>query len=285
MNTQNNKGNSGKTAYLIIITIITIVCILAGVFWHIGGWFGRRAERGLFHWNWDWDWDASDAGDMAEKGEFIDAFDSLDVNLSIGELVIKEGTRFELSMNFPEKYMPEYSISGGKLTIKQPSQINVGINNYNHEDYRLELTVPDGENFNLMKVNCSLGDIRIDGLEARKFDINESLGEIRLVNLKADDVVINNSMGSVVANDIEADNLDANLSMGDLRVESSKIEEVNCANSMGSVTFEGECSILDIDNNMGDIRVESKSDWKGSLTCDMGCVKVNGVDYGRKCRR
>jgi len=54
---------------------------------------------------------------------------------------------------------------------------------------------------------------------------------------------------------------------------------------MGSVEFSGDCAYLDIDNNMGDVRIDTKSDWKGSITTDMGVVKVNGENMGTKCKR
>ena len=285
MNTENNNNKSGKNAYLIILTIVTVVCILVGVFWHIGGWFGRNGTSSIFGWKWHWNWSDSDPGDMNHETISLDDFDTIDIDLAIGEVVIKEGSKFSLAMDFPEKYMPEYSVSNGNLKITHRKAMNVGFSNMRNDDYKVELEVPKGVDFDLVKVNCSLGDIRINGLSADKFDIDESLGEIKLDYITAKDIEVCNSMGSVNIRDAEAASLNGDLSMGDLRVESSKIDNVDCNNSMGSVSFEGQCEWLDIDNNMGDIRVDSKSDWKGTLECDMGSVKVNGENYGTKCKR
>ncbi len=282
MNDQNqNKNSGGKNAYLIILTIVTVICIIFGVFWNIGGWFGHRWGSRLFDHNWSFGY--TDAGDMSHETMKVDDFDTIEVDLEIGQVKLEVGNGYGISYDFPEKYVPECKVTSGKLTAKQPRVHNVS-NNAN-DDYELIITVPKDADLNKVKIYCALGDIVIEGVDADKFDINESLGEIRIKDAKCETLEADNSLGSINISNVEAKTLDANLSMGDLRVTSSDIEDVRCNNSMGSVEFSGDCAYLDINNNMGDVRIDTKSDWKGSLATDMGVVKVNGENMGTNCKR
>ena len=282
MNSQNNKG--GKNAYLIILSIITVACILVGAMWHIGGFFGK-GFKGFKGFNFNlgnvvtW----SDPGDNVHEKANLDAFDSIDVSLGIGEFILKEGSSYEISYDYPEKWVPEYSISGKKLTVKHPKHLS--FNTAGSVDAKVVITVPKGTVLDEIDVNCSLGDIDISDVNCERYDIDESLGEITVKNVTCDDMFADNSLGSIQLINVNANKLEANLSMGDLTVKDSDIDTVDCGNSMGSVEFEGKCKSLNIDNSMGDIKVTTDSDWKGKLQTDMGEIEYNGENYGTKLKR
>ncbi len=273
----SENTNKGKTAYLIIITIVTVCCIIAGALWHFGGFFNNGFR--LFNVNV---FGNADLGEMRNVNEDIGSFSSMDINLDIGDLEIREGSGFSVSYDYPERIAPEYEIKDDTLVVKGKTG---GINVNSASDCKMVITVPTGIKFDNAEVKCSLGDIKILGIEATKLTVDESLGAITVRDGDFETVKVTNSLGDVDVSNVKAKSLNGKLSMGSLHMSDVNIDDVDCNNNMGDIKFEGDCKYLNLDVDMGDIEVNSSSDWEGTLKCDMGDVSVNGDRMGNKYKR
>ena len=270
----SENTNKGKTAYLIILTIVTVCCIIAGALWHCGGWFNHGLRLGGIN-----VFGSADLGEMMNVEENIGAFSSVDIDLGIGDLEIREGSDYTLSYDYPENIAPEYEIKGGTLSVNEKTH---GINVNASYDCKMVITVPSGTKLDDLDVKCSLGDIKIFGISSSMLTVDESLGAITINNAEYDTMKVSNSLGDVDVSGVKADSIKGNLSMGSLHMDDVNIKDVDCENNMGDIKFSGECKYLNLDVDMGDIKVDTHSDWEGTLKTDMGDVSLNGKKMGNR---
>ena len=106
---ENNNKKSGITLYLIIITIITAVCIIVGVFGRTFHVKGKNRFGNVF----------TKAGAEVTEEMKTEAFDTVNIDLDMGEIVFEEGDDYFVSYAFPEKIVPIMKVNNGALTITQ----------------------------------------------------------------------------------------------------------------------------------------------------------------------
>lgn len=278
-----NNNNNGKTVYKIILTIVTVACIITGVVLHVGNWFSGFSTK---HWK-GVNLGSVDLGEYIDYSTDVNSFSSLNVNVDIGDITIEEGDTFSITYRYPEKYSPEYSVSNNKLTLTQktPTTINFGVSSDWNNVY-VTITIPSGTKLDVVDLDSSLGDIKINGYEGKSLDITDSLGDIEVKNCSFNNVEIDDSLGNVTLYNVEADEIGTKLSMGDMKFDNVNVSgKTTCDNSMGDIRFNGKSKELNFDDSMGDIKVEIDCDWTGKLDTDMGEITVNGNDQGNTYTR
>lgn len=278
-----NNNNNGKTVYKIILTIVTVACIITGVVLHVGNWFSGISTK---HWK-GVNWGSVDLGEYIDYSTDVNSFSSLNVNVDIGDITIEEGDTFSITYRYPKNYSPEFSVSNNKLTLTQktPNTINLGVSTDWNNVY-VTVTIPSGTKLDVVDLDTSLGDVKLNGYEGKSLDITDSLGDIEVKNCSFNNVEVNDSLGNVTLNNVKADEITTKLSMGDMKFENVTVSgKTSCDSSMGDIRFTGESKELNFDDSMGDIKVEIDCDWTGKLDTDMGEITVNGNDQGNTYTR
>ena len=136
---QKNKP-TWKNIYLIVLTIVTIVCIVICILnWTSGfsGWF--RSEE-----------DYEDAGSMTIVD--TEAFDSMDLDIDVGDLEIVAGDSYQIQYNYPKKSEPKVEVENGKLIITQKQKIK----RHYYQEHKIIITVPKDLEMKSLDLNMDM---------------------------------------------------------------------------------------------------------------------------------
>ena len=186
----------------------------------------------------------TDHSSVVENTVELKEFDSLTVDVSSMDIILKTGDSYKIEYKAEEGREPVIEESNGKLKITQsPGSFQffgININDYN-EYYTI--TVPEDagqieinaksssgdimtDHVNISgKLHASSGDILIsnsevscDSVKADKVEIDVSSGDIELLRVFADDLKCETSSGDITINETEAGDFDAHASSGEITV-------------------------------------------------------------------
>lgn len=246
---ENNNKKSGITLYLIIITIITAICIIVGVFGRTFHMKGKTPLGKVF----------TKAGPSVSEEMKTEAFDTVNIELDLGEIVFEEGDDYFVSYAFPEKIKPIIKVSGGALTITQQEGNILNLEDFS--DCKLVVTVPAGTELNSIDISTDMGDIDVNKIFAQSVTVSSDMGEI---DFQECDFVT----------------LSADSDMGDIKMEDSTLTSADVESSMGEVKMVAvTCDNLTVSVDMGDIELEGEFNHVNAKT-DLGEVEENGISQG-----
>ena len=104
-----------KKIYLGIIYSVTAVCMIVGIIINVLS-ISSKGYTIFGH-----------SRNTVTYDEDLSSFDTLDIDMSFGNIYIKKGTSFHVSYTGNKNYIPEYSISGNKLTIEQKNIRHIAV--------------------------------------------------------------------------------------------------------------------------------------------------------------
>lgn len=169
----------------------------------------------------------------------LDAFSSLDIELSLIEMEIKQGDGYRLELIDVPQGTLKLEVTGSSLRIFNTYQKNMdyGINDFHN---KVILTIPQQE-LEELKIDLSMGKLDIRDIQAKSIEIEGSMTMIRVDNTVSQEVSIESSMADVrfsgeVLGDIRVVNSMANV---DIKL-SGKADDYSyeLSNSMGSVSYD-----------------------------------------------
>lgn len=246
---ENNNKKSGITLYLIIITIITAICIIVGVFGRTFHVKGKNRFGNVF----------TKAGSEVTEEVKTEDFDTVNIELDMGEIVLEEGDNYFVSYAFPEKIKPIIHVNNGALIITQNDGRVLNLEDFS--DCKLVVTVPAGTELNSIDVSTDMGNI----------DINK---------ISAQSVTVSSDMGEIAFQECDFVTLSADSDMGDIKMEDSTLTSADMESSMGEVKMVAvTCDNLTVNVDMGDIKLEGEFNHVNAKT-DLGEVEENGVSQG-----
>ena len=227
--------------FVTTLGIVTIICIVIGTCIHVGGFFMNGVKlfgKPIFS--------LGSGTDTVSFSEDYSGVEKLDLNMSVGDVFIEEGSTFNVSFEGREDLKPEVSLKDNKLVIKQKKDFNVTPVNLGKLKSRITVTVPS--------------DVTIERLDAEL------------------------DMGNLEIKDVSCKDLFADLSMGNLEIRNAKAEKIGADNDMGDCRiYNSEFNELTADCDMGNIHLElvdSPDNYGIHATCDMGDVKIDGDKEG-----
>ena len=188
-------------------------------------------------------------GEVKTVGESVDAFNSIDMDMEIGNVVIKVGDAYNISFTGNEKLIPEFSVDHDTIVIKQKTK---HLESFGNNKSDLEITVPSNTTLDKVEADLALGNLEINNITADKFDVDAALGDVKLMDCSFDECDIDESLGNVrVDTPIALDSLkmDLDVSFGNI--------EVNGQNQKTTYKTDGGSVKLDIDNSMGNLEVNA----------------------------
>ena len=269
-------------AVKIIVTVslgILFVGILSVI---LGLKFGGKA-------NWGFDLATMKYTDQTETVENtidLDDFDSLDIEVSSMDVMIKHGDSYRLEYKAEEGREPVIEQNGGKLKITQPSgsSFKIGID-LSAIDENYTIVVPDGadvikldarlssgdlitDHVNISgKIHASSGDVLLSDVEGEKLDVSVSSGEIGCDKIKVKEAVFDASSGNIEINRIFADDVKCEASSGDITINDSEAGNLYCKASSGEIEV---------------VLNGSEDEYSYELKATSGDIKVNGVEIEDK---
>ena len=187
---------------------------------------------------------------------YLDSFDTIDAEISFGNITVTAGTDYTLSIQKEGSlgdYRLRWTVKDGKLKVEDARpggfQSNWGGLTGVHS-LDVSITVPSGVRVKELEVKTALGDVELYGVRAEELEAKSNLGDVECHDSQvARELTLESNSGDVVLGMEELwDGLDIKL-----KTNLGQVEAVlNCA--------EGECEY--------------------ELKCSMGEVTVNGRGRG-----
>ena len=247
-----------KKIYLGIIYSVTAVCMVVGIIINVWGIsskgytiFGRSRNTVTYN-------------------EDLSSFDTLDIDMSFGNIYIKKGTSFHVSYTGNKNYIPEYSISGNKLTIEQKnishSLINIGFSNTKSE---LTITIPSDITLESLNLDIDAGNVSIADIKSSIIDTDIDMGNLDISGCEFDTCKSDVNMGNAKISQCSFNNISLSVDMGNATIKPVTSDKYgyNLTTDLGNITVFGTGSKHNYSNN-------TTSDNMITINVDMGNIDI-----------
>lgn len=236
------------------------------------------------------------------KKEKIDSFRNLNVDFKHIDLSVRESEddNFYLSYNVEttKGIIPvSWQVTNGTLNLSETNghvtsgyvHIDIGflkdLLTAQHisddlSDNQVVVYIPRDQDLDTFSCQIEEGDLKLDAMNCRNFNLQSNLGDLTLENLTIENGSLSDKEGDVSIAESSLNNLNLDCSAGDLIIKSSSFTESTLTLSAGDidgteVSFDNNCQIS---SKMGDIELsipeKNLSDLALSLNADMGDIDV-----------
>ena len=279
--------------YAVILSLVTVLCVSYGIY------------KNCFGGHWDYGNESAENGSGADsngKGKILSgsalsdsgkpgSFKDIKVSASVLDVTVKQGTDFTYEYTCSSEILrPTIKIDGSELRIEQ----NSGEDLHNWRSWRnwavnshaeITVTVPQGTKLGRIDMDGSVGDIRLQNIEADEIKINGSVGDCSLDGVRSASTDSETSTGSFKADGCELGEFKSTSSTGECEVKDSSLESADIDTSTGGVSLElkGKNSdfYYDLSTSVGDIDVDGEDidsdddDFNTSKTGDQKLIKAD----------
>lgn len=196
-------------------------------------WSGRAAQSG-----WEsapGSVDESSFQDGALTDLHLAAFDALDIDLDLGNVIVKTGEDYGISLQWPGAwYTLDYGLrEDGTLWITGYRDSEAF---WPNAAVVLEVYVPEGVRLEEVDVYCDMGDVELYDITVGELTVDSSLGRIAIANIQAETVDLWADLGDVEGSSLTVTHsLTAECSMGNLTLQGDLQGEVDLDCDMGNI--------------------------------------------------
>lgn len=212
-----------------------------------------------------------------------DAFDSIDIDVSSLDIIIRTGDEFGIYVNCKENE-PVIKKEGSRLIIrdKRKSKIfdfNFNFNIFNKSKEFVEIVIPRGKKLLEVRGETDMGKLSLFAISAGYLELEADMGSVEVVGVSAPEAKIKADMGHVAVRDSEIKRFIVESSTGAVNVNSLEAEFTDISTETGYISLE------DVKSN--DLRLKSETGYvKSKNVCaeritaktDTGLVKLKKVD-------
>lgn len=212
-----------------------------------------------------------------------DAFDSIDINVSSLDIIIRTGDEFGIYLNCKENE-PIIKKEDNKLVIrdKRKSKIfdfNFNFNIFNKSKEFVEIVIPRGKKLLEVRGETDMGKLSLFAISAGTLALEADMGSVEVVGVSTPEAKIKADMGHVAVRDSEIKRLVVKSSTGAVNINSLEAEFTDISTETGYISLE------DVKSN--DLRLKSETGYvKSKNVCaeritaktDTGLVKLKKVD-------
>lgn len=275
MEQKNQK--SWRTTYLIILTIVTIICIIIGIIWRLQGHYHGVLRED----------DLKKTDKMTELS--FDGFDSVNLELSVGDMDIVYGDGYQVLYNYPEKLKPQVKVKGDTLVVTQKTKSDfnfIGFDNlssFSDLDYDLIITIPKDAKLKDVFLSLDMGAVSLEDMEMNNLTIEADMGNVELSNSSCTNITANADMGNIEMENVTFMTAECDADMGSIEILNSDFQFAECDADMGSIEISGNFEAVAAECSMGSVSVDTDKDLETvglDLSADMGSVTVNGKNKG-----
>lgn len=224
--------------FITVLGIVTIICVIIGTYIHIGGFFMNGLK--LF------DNPIFSFGPKEQQVSFNEDYEDvekLDINMAIGDVVIKQGSSFNVDFKGHEDLKPEVTLKDGKLSVKQKKNVKIKSVNLGNYKSDLTVTVPSGVKLTDLEADLDMGDLNISDVSCKKLDADLAMGNLEIKNVEAEKIFADNDMGDCKIYDSEFEDLTADCDMGNVKVKLTDSVDnygISAKCDMGNVSIDGD---------------------------------------------
>ncbi len=219
-----------------------------------------------------------DVSPVTNMYESYDDINSLDFDITYGEVRIEQGNEFSISAhNIIEDQFSSYVKDGvwyiredesnyfDLFGIRVPARHNINIGWNDHFTPYITITIPENFTAQNISLRVEAGSVNVDRIKAEESDFNLNAGELQINELS----ISGKSQYRVRAGEMMLKKMDA------------KDITVDCG--IGSVKIDG---IITGDSNikcgLGQVYLDlaaKENDYSYDINCGIGEVKINGEEY------
>lgn len=210
-----------------------------------------------------------------------DAFDSIDIDVSSLDIIIRTGDEFGIYVNCKENE-PVIKKEGNSLIIrdKRKSKIfDFNFNIFNKSKEFVEIVIPRGKKLLEVRGETDMGKLSLFAISAGTLTLEADMGSVEVVGVSTPEAKIKADMGHVAVRDSEIKRFIVESSTGAVNVNSLEAEFTDISTETGYISLE------DVKSN--DLRLKSETGYvKSKNVCaeritaktDTGLVKLKKVD-------
>ena len=268
-----------KGLVAVIAAIAIIIGISAGV--RTLGLFARAAD---FNKSVK-DHFLSDGGDFVEETIELDRFDKVKTDMASVNFYLEKGDSYKLEYHVYEDYIPQCSVDGGKLVIKQPSVFRVHLGLEKEQYYKL--TVSDDAGVLDVNLDSTSGSIFIDTVDVSgKLEITS--GNIAMKGINTDKLDLHATSGSIDASDVQTKEVKLHYTSGDVKFNNFVTDKLTVDMTSGDfICDEITFNDADLTATSGNIRIKatgSQDDYGYKLDTTSGTIRIGDMVVTDKFR-
>ena len=201
-----------KRIYLSIIYFITLICIIIGV---LGNVFNISPFTRMT---------MASSGKYIENSSIYDNVSDISVDMNLGSVEIKKGSKLEVIYTGAEKFKPTVSVSGTSLNIEQHVKVHL-MTNIKNSDCTLTITIPDNISLNSIQADLNMGDMDVNNIHASSADFSVDMGSLKIADSSIKNITADNNMGDIKLTNCGSDVLNLSVDMGSLKISGMDIDK------------------------------------------------------------
>ena len=212
-----------------------------------------------------------------------DAFDSIDIDVSSLDIIIRTGDEFGIYVNCKENE-PVIKKEGNRLVIrdKRKSKIfdfNFNFNIFNKSKEFVEIVIPRGKKLLEVRGETDMGKLSLFAISAGYLELEADMGSVEVVGVSAPEAKIKADMGHVAVRDSEIKRFIVKSSTGAVNVNSLEAEFTDISTETGYISLEDvKSNDLRLKSETGYVKSKNVGAERITAKTDTGLVKLKKVD-------
>lgn len=212
-----------------------------------------------------------------------DAFDSIDIDVSSLDIIIRTGDEFGIYLNCKENE-PIIKKEDNKLVIrdKRKSKIfdfNFNFNIFNKSKEFVEIVIPRGKNLLEVRGETDMGKLSLFAISSGALTLEADMGSVEAVGVSTPEAKIKADMGHVAVRDSEIKRFIVESSTGAVNVNSLEAEFTDISTETGYISLEDvKSNDLRLKSETGYVKSKNIGAERVTAKTDTGLVKLKKVD-------
>ena len=212
-----------------------------------------------------------------------DAFDSIDIDVSSLDIIIRTGDEFGIYVNCKENE-PVIKKEGSRLIIrdKRKSKIfdfNFNFNIFNKSKEFVEIVIPRGKKLLEVRGETDMGKLSLFAISAGYLELEADMGSVEVVGVSTPEAKIKADMGHVAVRDSEIKRFIVKSSTGAVNVNSLEAEFTDISTETGYISLEDvKSNDLRLKSETGYVKSKNIGAERITAKTDTGLVKLRKVD-------
>lgn len=212
-----------------------------------------------------------------------DAFDSIDIDVSSLDIIIRTGDEFGIYVNCKENE-PVIKKEGNRLVIrdKRKSKIfdfNFNFNIFNKSKEFVEIVIPRGKKLLEVRGETDMGKLSLFAISSGTLALEADMGSVEVVGVSTPEAKIKADMGHVAVRDSEIKRFIVESSTGAVNVNSLEAEFTDISTETGYISLEDvKSNDLRLKSETGYVKSKNVGAERVTAKTDTGLVKLKKVD-------
>ena len=212
-----------------------------------------------------------------------DAFDSIDIDVSSLDVIIRTGDDFGIYVKCKENE-PAIEKKNNTLVIKDSHRhkafsFNFNFNIFNKGKEFVEITIPREKKLIEVRGENDMGKISIFALSMDRLRLEANMGALEIVGVTASDAEIDADMGHVSVKDSEFRRMKIDNDTGAVNADALNVEFAEISTGTGYISLENAGSReVRLDSDTGYIKLKNARVERVIAETDTGLIKFDRVD-------